>query len=147
MSLQDQLMADLKEAMKAKDNLKKDTITLVRAAVKQREVDERTQLDEDQVLDLISKEVKTRRASIEEFKKGDRQDLVDKTQAEIDILLDYLPDQLTEDEVRAMVLEIIEEEGLSQKKDMGRLMKAIMPKIKGRADGKLVNKIGAEVLK
>lgn len=146
MSLKEQLMADLKDAMKNKDKKRKDTITMVRASIKQREVDERIDLDDAAVLDIISKEVKERRASIEEFRKGDRQDLIDETEKEIEILLNYLPEQLSEEELESMVRKIIDANSIQEKSQMGLLMKEIMPKIKGRADGKLVNKIAAKIL-
>lgn len=146
MSLKEQLMVDLKDAMKNKDKKRKDTITMVRASIKQREVDERIDLDDAAVLDIISKEVKERRASIEEFRKGDRQDLIDETEKEIEILLNYLPEQLSEEELESMVRKIIDANSIQEKSQMGLLMKEIMPKIKGRADGKLVNKIAAKIL-
>ncbi|MCD1146858.1 GatB/YqeY domain-containing protein [Peptoniphilus sp. KCTC 25270] len=146
MSLKDKLMEDLKSAMKNKDKKRKDTITMVRAAIKQKEVDERIELGDDDILDIIAKQVKERNASIEEFKKGDRQDLIDETKEEIEILLNYLPEQLTEEELEAMIREILEEKQITEKKQMGLLMKEIMPKIKGKADGKLVNKIAARIL-
>ncbi|MDO5037080.1 MAG: GatB/YqeY domain-containing protein [Tissierellia bacterium] len=147
MSYKDRLMADLKDAMRNKDKLKKDTITMVRAAIKQKEVDERKDLGDEDILGLISKEVKERRSSIEEFKKGNRQDLVDKTQKEIDLLMDYLPEQLSPEKVEAMVKETIDKKGLSGMKDMGALMAELMPRLKGRADGKLVNQLASKFLK
>lgn len=146
MSLKEKLMDDLKVAMKDKDKKRKDTITMVRASIKQKEVDERIDLDDAAVLDIISKEVKERRASIEEFRKGNRQDLIDETEKEIAILLDYLPEQLSEEELESLIREIIEKNEIKEKNQMGLLMKEIMPKIKGRADGKLVNKIAAKIL-
>lgn len=146
MSLKEKLMADLKIAMKDKDKKRKDTITMVRASIKQKEVDERVDLDDEEVLDIISKEVKERRASIEEFRKGERQDLIDETEKEIEILLDYLPEQLSEVELEEMIKEIISEKNITEKNQIGLLMKEIMPKIKGRADGKMVNKIVANIL-
>lgn len=146
MSMKDKLMEDLKLAMKNKDKLKKDTITMVRAAIKQREVDERIELSDDDVIDIISKQIKERRASIEEFRKGDRQDLMDKASDEIEILLDYLPQQLTEEELIDIVKETINEHEIKSAKDMGLLMKNIMPKVKGKADGKMVSKIAQDLL-
>ncbi|WBW50371.1 GatB/YqeY domain-containing protein [Peptoniphilus equinus] len=147
MSYKETLMADLKQAMKDKDKLAKDTITLIRASIKQREVDERKELNDDDILDVINKEVKERRSSIEEFERGNRQDLVDKTNAEIDILLKYLPEQLSEDDIASMIKDVMDKEGITSANEMGKLMKNVMPMVKGKADGKLVSKIAGQMLK
>lgn len=144
MSLKEELMADLKKAMKEKDKQRKDTITMVRAAIKQKEVDERVDLKDEDVLAIISKQVKEKKKSIDEFKKGNRQDLVDATEAEIEILYDYLPKQLSEDELKDIVQETISRLGIHSKKDMGRLMQDIMPRIKGQADGQTINRLAQE---
>ncbi len=146
MSLKDKLMEDLKSAMRNKDRLKKDTITMVRAAIKQREVDERIELTDQDVLDILTKQLKEKRSSIEEFKKGNRDDLIDQTNDEIKILLEYLPQQLTEEELIDIVQRVIDENNISSPKDMGILMKNVMPKIKGRADGKMVSKVAQNLL-
>lgn len=147
MSLKDKLMEDLKLSMKNKDKLRKDVVTMVRSAVKQREVDERIELDDEAVVEIISKQVKQKKDAIEDFKKGDRDDLVELTEKEVDILLEYLPEQLSEDELREIVKETIEEVQAESMKDMGKIMGHIMPKIKGKADGSLVNKIARDYLK
>lgn len=141
MSLKEKLMEDLKDSMKSKDTIKKNTITMVRAAIKQKEVDERIELSEDAILDIISKQLKEKRMAIEEFKKGQRQDLVELTEKEIEILLQYLPKQLSEEEVEEIVIETIKEINATSMKDIGIIMKAVMPKVKGRTDGNIVNKI------
>lgn len=141
MSLKEQLAADMKEAMKAHEKERLAVIRMVRGAVKQQEIDGKTELDDNGVIAVISKEVKMRRDSMEEFKKGNRQDLVDKTQAEIDVLMPYLPAQLSEDEVRELVKAAVEQTGATTAKDMGKVMGVLMPKVKGRADGKMVNTI------
>ncbi|CDZ75120.1 GatB/Yqey domain protein [Peptoniphilus sp. ING2-D1G] len=146
MSLKDKLMEDLKSAMRNKDRLKKDTITMVRAAIKQREVDERIELTDQDVLDILTKQLKEKRSSIEEFKKGNRDDLIDQTNDEIKVLLEYLPQQLTEEELIDIVQRVIDENNISSPKDMGILMKNVMPKIKGRADGKMVSKVAQNLL-
>lgn len=146
MSLKEKLMEDLKVSMKNKDKLRKDTITMARAAIKQKEVDERIELSDEQVIEILTKQMKEKKSSIEEFEKGNRQDLIDQTNSEINILLDYLPKQLTEEELTEIVKETLDECNINSPKDMGLLMKNIMPKIKGKADGKMVSKIAQNLL-
>ena len=141
MSLKEQLTADMKEAMKNKEKERLAVIRMVRGAIRQQEIDGQKELGEEDVIAVISKEVKMRRDSIEEFQKGGREDLVEKTQAEIDVLLPYLPAQLSEDEVRELVKAAVEQTGAAMPKDMGKVMGVLMPKVKGRADGKMVNTI------
>lgn len=141
MSLKEQLTADMKEAMKNKEKERLAVIRMVRGAIRQQEIDGQKELGEEDVIAVISKEVKMRRDSMEEFQKGGREDLVEKTQAEIDVLLPYLPAQLSEDEVRELVKAAVEQTGASTPKDMGKVMGVLMPKVKGRADGKMVNTI------
>ena len=141
MSLKEQLTADMKEAMKNKEKDRLAVIRMVRGAIRQQEIDGQKELGEEDVIAVISKEVKMRRDSIEEFQKGGREDLVEKTQAEIDVLLPYLPAQLSEDEVRELVKAAVEQTGAATPKDMGKVMGVLMPKVKGRADGKMVNTI------
>lgn len=146
MSLKEKLMDDLKIAMKEKDQLRKSVITMIRAAIKQYEVDKRVELDDESILDIMSKQVKQKRDAIEEFAKGNRQDLVDEAKAEIDILMEYLPQQLTEEEMKLIVSEVVKEVGATTAKDMGKVMSALMPKVKGRADGKLLNQVVRQFL-
>jgi len=139
MSLKERLLEDMKSAMKNKDDLRKNTISMARAAILQVEKDSKTQLDDEGIISVIAKEVKQRKDSIPEFEKGNRQDIVDKLNKEIEVLLEYLPQQLTEQEVDDIVTQTIFEIGANSMKDMGRVMNALMPKVKGRADGRLVN--------
>lgn len=143
MSLKEKLANDMKEAMKAREAGKErlSVIRLVRGAIRQIEIDQRVELDDEGVLAVISKEVKQRRDSIEEFKKGGREDLVAQNEADIAILMEYLPAQLTEAEVKALVDEAVAAVGAKDPKDMGKVMKELMPKVKGKADGKLVNQL------
>lgn len=141
MAIKDQLMQDLKEAMKNKEDVRKSVITLIRAAVKQREVDERVELSEEQVQDIIAKQLKQRRDSLEEFKKAGREDLIEQTQKEIDIITTYLPAQLSIEEIETLVDEAIAETGATSVKDMGKIMSVLNPQTKGRADGKVVNEV------
>jgi len=147
MTLKDKLMEDLKASMKNKDSVRKNTITMIRAAIKQLELDQRKELEDDEVLEIISKQLKEKRNALEDFKKAERQDLIDLTEEEINILLEYLPKQLSDEELRQIVIKTIDEVGAKDLKDMGKIMKSIMPKIKGKADGGRVNKIVREILK
>ena len=146
MSIKDTLTNDMKEAMKAKEKDRLAVIRMVRGAIKQIEIDSKKELDDEAVIGVISKEVKMRKDSVEEFKKGGREDLVAKTEAEIAVLMPYLPQQLSEDEIRSLVQAAVEQVGASSPKDMGNVMGVLMPKVKGRADGKLVNTIVKEAL-
>ncbi len=141
MSLKEILMEDLKDSMKNKDTIRKNTITMVRAAIKQEEVDDKKELSEEEIITIINKQLKERRHSIEEFQKGDRQDLIDKCELEIEVLLKYLPKQLSEEELQQIVVDTIKEVNAESMKDMGKIMGAVMPKIKGKADGNMVNTI------
>ncbi len=147
MSLIDRLMEDMKTSMRNKDTIRKNTLTMVRAAIKQIEVDDRRILSDEEILEIISKQLKEKRIVIEEFKKGSREDLVELTNAEIEILLDYLPKQLSYEEVKAIVVETIAEVNATSMKDIGLIMKTVMPKVKGRTDGNIVNTAIKEVLK
>lgn len=147
MSLKEILMEDLKNSMKNKDTISKNTITMVRAAIKQREVDERIDLTDEDILDIISKQLKEKRVAIEEFKRGNRQDLVDLTNDEMNILLKYLPKQLSEEEVEKIVVEVINELNITSMKEIGLIMKTVMPRVKGRTDGNIVNNIVKKILK
>lgn len=146
MSLKEKLMEDLKNSMKNKDTLRKNTVTMVRASIKQREVDERIELTDEDIIDIISKQVKEKRDVIVDFAKGGRDDLVKQTEQELDILLEYLPEQLTEEEIEAIVKETINEVGAKSMKDIGIIMKNVMPKVKGKADGGMVNKCVRKIL-
>lgn len=146
MSIKDKLMADLKDAMKSHNKLRKDVITLIRSAIKQREVDERIELTDEDILTIISKQLKEKKSSIEDFKKGNREDLVKQTEDEMKILLEYLPKQLSQEDLKEIVKVAIDKENISSMKDIGKLMKAVMPQVKGKADGNAVNKIARELL-
>lgn len=138
MSLKDVLMDDLKVAMRDKDKLRKSVITMLRAAIKQVEVDERIELDDAAVIDIIAKQIKQKNNAIEEFRKGERQDLVDMTQEEINILMVYMPEQLSEEAISEIVQDAISKTGASSMKDMGKVMGIVTNATKGKADGKLV---------
>ena len=146
MSLKQRLADELKNAMKNKDQLRKNVITMIRADIKQIEVDKRVELTEDDIIGIISKQAKQRRDSIEEFEKGGREDLVEQAKQEVDLLMEYLPEQLSEEEVEIIIKEVIAETGATSMKDMGKIMAAAMPKLKGKADGKIVNQVVKKVL-
>ena len=147
MSLMEKLTADMKEAMKHGEKERLSVIRLVRGAVRQAEIDGKKTLSDDEIISVITKEVKMRRDSIEEFERGGRSDLVEKTQVEIAILMPYLPAQLSPDEVKQIVETAVAEVGATTAKDMGTVMGILMPRVKGRADGKLVNEIVRSLLK
>lgn len=146
MSLSERLNDDMKQAMKNQDKFKLSVIRMVRSAVKNVEIDERKTLDDNEVLDILNRELKQRRDSLQEFEKAGRTDLAESVKAEIDILQDYLPQQLSEEEIKEIVQQTIQETGASSKADMGKLMGALMPKVKGRADGKVVNQTVQQLL-
>ena len=141
MSLKQKLQEDLKSSMKNKDAIKKSVITLIRSSIKQYEVDNRVELQDDEIVDLIAKQLKQTRDSREEFVKAGRDDLVSKAEAEIEVLKEYLPQQLSEEELNEIVISTISEVGATSMKDMKKIMTSIMPKVKGRADGKLINEL------
>ena len=140
-SLKQKLQEDLKSSMKNKDAIKKSVITLIRSSIKQYEVDNRVELQDDEIVDLIAKQLKQTRDSREEFAKAGRDDLVSKAEAEIEVLKEYLPQQLSEEELNEIVISTISEVGATSMKDMKKIMSSIMPKVKGRADGKLINEL------
>lgn len=141
MSLKKQLMDDMKTAMKEKDRLRKTTITMLRADIKRFEVDERKELSDDGIIDIISKQIKQKKSAILDFKRGDREDLVQEAEAEIEILMKYLPKQLTEEELKEIISSAISELKAESMKDMGKVMGAVKPIIKGKADGKMASDI------
>jgi len=127
-------MQDLKEAMKNKEKLKKSVITMLRSEIKQIEVDERIEVGEERIMDIIASQIKTKRKAIEGFAEGGREDLVEEAEKEIEYLQEYLPKQLTDDELKAIIMETIETVGASSMKDMGKVMGIVNPKVKGRAE-------------
>ena len=146
MSLKEKLLEDMKAAMRDKDVIRKNAIQMVRSAVLQIEKDNRITLADDGIIEVIAKEVKKRKDSLPEYEKSGRQDLIDNLKTEIDILLQYLPQQLTEEELATIVKQAIQETGASSAKDIGKVMQAVLPKVKGRADGKHVNQIARKML-
>ena len=146
MSLKDQLTADMKEAMKAKQAERLGTIRQVRSAIKNKEIELGQELDDQAVIAVLSTQVKQRRESAQMYRENDRPELADKEEAELAVLQDYLPAQLGEAELRGIVAAVIAEVGAISAKDMGKVMPAVMSRTKGAADGKLVNQLVRELL-
>lgn len=146
MSLKERLADDLKAAMKDKNTVRKNVVQMVRAGVLQVEKDKKVTLDDEGILDVIAKQLKQRRDSLPDYEKSGREDLIAGLKAEMDVLMEYLPAQLTEDELREIVKQAVLETGASSMKDMGKIMVAVMPKTKGRADGKMINEIAKAML-
>jgi uncharacterized protein YqeY len=146
MNLREKLTEDLKQAMRQGDEQRRSTLRLVMAAIKNAEIEKRRELEEGELLAVIAKEVKQRHESIAQFEKGGRQDLADREKAELQILLSYLPEQLSRGEVEAQARQIIEEVGATGPAQMGQVMRRLMPLMQGKADGKLVNQVVKELL-
>ena len=142
MSLKDQLKDQQKLAMLARDKARLGTIRLLMAEIKQREVDSRIELNDEDILAVVTKMVKQRRDSISQFEAAGRQDLADKESAEIVVLQEFLPQQLTADEIAALIEQAITESGAAVMADMGKVMVVLKPKIQGRAD---VGAVSAQV--
>ena len=141
MALKDQLDADLKSAMRDKDTVKLSVVRMLKSAVKYREIELMKPLDDGGVLQVIASEIKRHKDSVEQYRAGNRQDLVAKEEAEIAVLVAWLPAQLSEAEVKAKVEAAVAAVGAKGPKDMGAVMKALLPEIQGRADGKLVSEL------
>jgi uncharacterized protein YqeY len=141
MSLKETLDQDQKTAMRERAQLRLDTIRMLKSAIKYREIELMKPLDDAGVLGVVSGEIKRRRDAIEQYKAGNRPELAAKEQAEIDVLQAYLPQQLGEAELRAKVDEVIGKVGAKGPKDMGAVMKALLPEVQGRADGKVVSEL------
>jgi uncharacterized protein len=141
MALREKLDEDLKSAMRAKDSLRMNTVRALKSAVKYREIELMKPLDDAGILGVMATEIKRRRDSVEQYRAGARADLADKEEAEIKILQEFLPQQLTREEVEAKVAEVVARVGAQGPKDMGAVMKALLPEVQGRADGKVVSEL------
>lgn len=146
MSIKNQLQDALKEAMKAGQDLRKTTLRMALASIKNAEIEARGELDDDLILNLLQKEVKARQETIEGAQQAKRPDLIEKAEKEIAVINEFLPQPLSQDELRALVAEAIQEAGASGMSDMGKVMGLLMPKIRGKADGKEANQIVRELL-
>ncbi|OPX44287.1 yqey-like protein [Ruminiclostridium hungatei] len=146
MSLKDLLLQDLKDAMKDGDAVRKTAVQMARSAVLQVEKDTKVTLDDDGIVEIIAKEVKKRMDTLPDFEKSGRDDLIDNLKAEIEVLKKYLPQQLSESEIEIIVKNAIASTGAASAKDIGKVMQAVMPETRGKADGKLVNQIVKNLL-
>lgn len=144
--LQEKLMEDLKNAMREKDTIKKNTVQMVRSEILKIKKDTGIELEDNKIIEIIAKEVKTKKDALADFEKGGRQDLVDQTNEEIKILQEYLPKQFSKDEIKEIVSKIIEELGATSIKDMGPVMKEAKAKIGVAADGRTINEVVKELL-
>lgn len=144
--LKEKLLDDLKKSMKEKNVNRKNVVQMVRAAILQKEKDNNIELDDDQILQIISKEHKKRADSLEDYKKAGREDLIAQIQEEIAVLDEYLPKKMSEEELKKIITEVIEETGATSMKDMGKVMKLAKEKCGVSADGGDINKIAKEML-
>ena len=144
--LKEKLMEDLKESMKTKDTVRKNAVQMVRASILQIEKDKGIEVEDEKIIDIIAKEVKTKKDALKDFEKAERQDLIDLTNREIEILQEYLPKQLSRDEVKVEVQKIITEIGATSMKDMGAIMKEAKAKMGASAEGKTINEVAKEIM-
>ncbi|MGF7046094.1 uncharacterized protein YqeY [Paenibacillus sp. DS2015] len=146
MNLSERLNEDMKQAMKSKDKFTLSTIRMVRSTIKNLEIDLKRALDDNEVLDILGREIKQRKDALYEYEKAGRDELAANAKTEIELISQYLPTQLSEEEIKVIVQQTIHETGASSKAEMGKLMSALMPKVKGLADGKLVNQLVQQFL-
>jgi len=146
MALQQRLMDDLKMAMKSGEKLRLSVIRMVRAKIKNAEIEKRDGLDDGEVLKVLTRDVKQHKESITAFKDGNRPELAEKEEAELAILMEYMPQQMSRDEVVAIIKQVIEETGAAGPQDKGKVMGKIMAQVSGKADGKEVNQIVIDLL-
>jgi len=146
MEIKEKLTQNLKDAMRAKDEIRKRTIRLALASIKNMEIDRKAELEDNEILAILQKEVKSRRETIEGAEQAGREDLIIEAEAEIKILESFLPQQLTPEQLRELVQQAVDEAGAASIRDMGKVMKLLMPKVQGRADGKTVSQIVSTLL-
>lgn len=147
MTIKEKLADDLKSSMKEKNTVRKNVVQLVRSGVLQIEKDKKVTLDDDGVLEVIAKQLKQRKDSLPEYEKSGRDDLISRLKEEIEILMEYLPKQLTKEELSEIVKAAIEKTGASSMKDMGKIMAIVKPQVAGRADGKAISDAAKELFK
>ena len=132
---------DLKEALKKRDSLRLNVLRMLKSDIRYKEIEKRSKLSDDEIISVLSSSIKKRKDSIQQFEKGEREDLASREKAELDVISKYLPQQLTQEELWDIISQAIEEAGAAGPSSLGTVMKAVMPKIKGRADGKKVNQM------
>ena len=147
MTMKARLDDDLKQAMRSRDNARRDVIRYLRSEIRNQEIRVQEDLDDEGVVQVLSRQAQQRRDSIEAFSEANRTDLVDKEQAELEIILEYMPRQMTSDEITSLVLQVISDVGASGPGDMGKVMSQIMPQVRGRAEGREVSSIVMETLR
>ena len=146
MGIRENLDEDLKAAMRARDELRRSVLRVVRSEIHNEEINLRRELDDDGILGVISSQVKRHRESISEFRKGNRDDLVDREEEELKILLAYMPEQLGQDEILVLAREAVDASGAQGLGDKGKVMGRLMPHVKGKADGNIVNAVVTQIL-
>jgi len=146
MDLKERLTEDMKSAMKARDKRRLSAIRMLLAQIKNAEIAKKGDLSDEEILAVVSSDVRKRRESIEEYGKGGREDLVEKETVELAVVEEYMPQQISADELRRIVADTIAESGASSPADLGKVMGMLMPKVKGKADGKQVNQLVREML-
>ena len=146
MNLEERLIEEMKQAMKSTDKLRLSTIRMIRSAIKNKEIEQRKKLDDEGIFKVIQGMVRKSEESIEQFRAGGRMDLVEKEQKEVETLKSFLPQPLSREEILKMIDQSIEETQASSLKDIGKVMKSVMPKLEGKADGKLINQMVKEKL-
>ena len=146
MTLQERLADDLKKALKAGEKSRVSVLRMIKAAIKNAEIDKRSPLDESGVIDVLSREAKQRRESIAEFTKAHRQDMVDREEADLSVILEYLPQQMSRDEVFDLARQVIEDTEAQGPRDKGKVMSILMPQLKGKVEGNVVSEVVGELL-
>ncbi len=146
MTLKDKLLANMKEALKSKDSLRLNTIRSVISAIKNQEIDLRRELQEEEILSVVTREGKKRKEASALFKQGGRTDLMEKEDQELVILQDYLPEQVSEEDLRKRIQEVIAETGAEGMKDFGKIMKVLVPEFKGKAYNSVIKDLAGEFL-
>ncbi len=147
MSLKQQLLNDIKEAMKSKDSTRLNTLRLINSEIKNKEIDRKIELSDEDILSLFTTQIKKRKEAIALYEKGGREDLKEKESSELEILKAYLPEQVSEEALASRIKEVISELQAEGPKDMGKVMKTVVPEFKGRADGNAIKRIVSELLK
>ena len=146
-TLKTKLEDDLKQAMRERNAQRRDVIRYIRSEIRNQEIRLRRDLEDDDAIQVLSRQAQQRRDSIEAFQSANRQDLVEKERAELEIITEYLPRQMGEDEIRALVAQTVAETGATGPRDMGKVMSAIMPQVRGRAEGRQVSALVSEKLR